>query len=69
MIFPIGYEPRVSDNVYHWLRIQKVIYNIRWSFHDNNYLLIINNEEDAIAFKLTFGTKSGHTDFVFYDVK
>lgn len=69
MIFPIGYEPSVEDDVYHWLRIHNVKYKIRWSFHDDNYMLSINNEEDAIAFKLTFGMVSGRTGFVFDDMR
>ena len=69
MIFPIGYEPELEEEPYNWLTTRKVKFKIRWSFHDDNYLLRIDNEEDAIAFRLTFGWKSGRTGFVYDDQK
>lgn len=69
MIFATGYEPYLEEEHAAWLKVRKVKYRHGWSFHDDSYILVIHNEEDAIAFKLTFGLVSGRTGFVFHDVR
>jgi len=69
MIFPIDYDMYIGAEHSKWLKERKVKYKVRWSNHNDNYVLIINNEEDAVAFKLMSGMKSSGTGFVFVDVK
>jgi len=69
MIFPIGYDMYIGAEHSKWLKERNVRYQIRWSFHDDNYLLVIDNDEDAIAFKLMSGMKSGGTKYIFYSDK
>jgi hypothetical protein len=69
MIFPTGYSPYLDEEQLIWLKARKIKYRHGWNFHDDNYILVIHDEEDAIAFKLTFGMKSGRTGFIFHDVK
>ena len=69
MIFPLGYDEHIGADNAKWLKERNVKYKIRWSFHDDNYLLMISNEDDAVAFKLVSGMKSGSTGFVYDDQK